>query len=362
MQLDEIKSPKDIFEYMLEHIEYGWIDINNNKHINTMKDFRKIYRIASLEETIENGIGTCIEQVVLMHFLFGKLNIKNKMFCCRIYEPDNHGDLEEEEHMHCFLLYHLNNKVYHMEHPHFKKKGIYEYASEAEAISTIVKYYKELRGGKDSPTTEFYEAKPGLSFGEFNNYINHVNEHINIASRGISLNKRTIMIFPQFENIKVINDMRKKYDPLADLVRPHITLVFPFESNITNEELSLYLKESLINIKPFKIELKGFSKQEDRYGNYLFFKVVHGIEELKNIHDILYKDKLKQFNKGYKYIPHITVGKMPSVELLNEAFRDVNTCKDKFSTIVKKISVEMIGNNEESIIVIEHILEGKNDN
>ncbi len=176
MDIDGIKSPKDIFRYMNDYIEYGWIDINNNKHIKTMKDFRKMYRTSSLEETIENRLGTCIEQVELMHYLFTRLNIENKMFCCRIYEPDDYGNLEEEEHMHCFLLYYLNNKVYHIEHPNFKKKGIYEYESEESAINTIVNYYKELRDGKDSPTTEFYEVKKGLSFKEFNNYINHIND------------------------------------------------------------------------------------------------------------------------------------------------------------------------------------------
>lgn len=176
MDINKIKSPKDIFQYMNDSIEYGWIDINDNKHIKTMKDFRKVYRTSSLEETIENGLGTCIEQVALMHYLLTKLNIKNKMFCCRIYEPDDYGNLEEEEHMHCFLLYYLNNKVYHMEHPNFEKKGIYEYDSEESAINAIVNYCKELRGGKDSPTTEFYEVKKGLSFKEFNNYINHVND------------------------------------------------------------------------------------------------------------------------------------------------------------------------------------------
>jgi hypothetical protein len=45
----------------------------------------------------------------------------------------------------------------------------------------------------------------------------------------------------------------------------------------------------------------------------------------------------------------VTVGKVSSVELLDKAFDDVNKCNDKFSTVVKKISVEMIGENEESI-------------
>lgn len=170
---------------------------------------------------------------------------------------------------------------------------------------------------------------------------------------------RTIMIFPEFENIDVINDIRNKYDPLADLVLPHITLVFPFDSELTNEELNLYLKESLSAIQPFKVELKGFSKQENKYGNYLFLNVVQGMDVIKNIHDRLYNDKLKQFDAGYNYVPHMTVGKVSSMELLDKAFNEVNKYNDKFSTVVKKISVEMIGEHEESIIVIEYELKNK---
>jgi len=56
---------------------------------------------------------------------------------------------------------------------------------------------------------------------------------IPICRGDVIMNMRTIMIFPEFENIDNINDIRKKYDPLADLVLPHITLVFPFDSELT---------------------------------------------------------------------------------------------------------------------------------
>ena len=36
MKLDDIKSPKDVYQFMEENIGYGWIDINGNKHLNTM--------------------------------------------------------------------------------------------------------------------------------------------------------------------------------------------------------------------------------------------------------------------------------------------------------------------------------------
>ncbi len=75
-------------------------------------------------------------------------------------------------------FYTEQDKVYHIEHPNFEKIGIYEYDNEMQAINTIVNYYINLRGGKESPNKEFFEVKPGLSFKEFNNYINHLGKDI----------------------------------------------------------------------------------------------------------------------------------------------------------------------------------------
>ena len=172
-KIDEITCPEDIFSWMEENVEYGWLDTEGNRHIREMKDFRKKYRTMSVEESMKQKIGTCIEQVAVMHFLLDKIQIKSKMYCCRIYEPDDYGNLEEDEHMHCFVLFERDGKIYHLEHPNPEKKGIYEYATEEEALKTIEDYYVELRGGKKSPTTQFYEVPAGISFKEFNVYINH---------------------------------------------------------------------------------------------------------------------------------------------------------------------------------------------
>ena len=53
------------------------------------------------------------------------------------------------------------------------------------------------------------------------------------------------------------------------------------------------------------------------------------------------------------YKPHITVGKLGNIQELNKAFEAVSRIDDKFITVIDKISVEMIGKNQESIIVIE---------
>ncbi len=176
MEIESIKTPKDILDYMNEHIEYGWIDINGDKHIRNMKNFRSLYRTSSIDEIIKSGLGTCIEQVYLMSNLLSRINIPNKMFCTRIFEGKDFNDMDAEEHMHCFVLYYLDNKVYHIEHPNWYKIGIYEYSSEEEAIKKINDYYIELSGGIPRPVTQFYEVEPNISFKEFNNYINSLDE------------------------------------------------------------------------------------------------------------------------------------------------------------------------------------------
>ena len=105
MKINDIKTPEDILNYFNKNIIYGWIGSDGEKHIQNMKDFRKLYRISSLEEVLEAGIGTCIEQVYLMNSLMEKIGVESKMFCTRMYEGETFNDLEAPERMHCFLLF-----------------------------------------------------------------------------------------------------------------------------------------------------------------------------------------------------------------------------------------------------------------
>ena len=175
-KISRIKTIDDVFNYMKNNIRYGWKDINNDIHIGNMKEFRKLYKTMSIEETLEYGIGTCIEQVNLMHYLLNKAKIKHKMFCTRIYEPDDYNKLNTDEHMHCFVLCYINNKVYQIEHPNWERIGIHEYKDETSAIKDINEYYVKMSGGKPRPVTEFYEVEPNISFKEFNNYINSLDK------------------------------------------------------------------------------------------------------------------------------------------------------------------------------------------
>lgn len=178
---------------------------------------------------------------------------------------------------------------------------------------------------------------------------------------GIEMNsnikKRCIMIFPQFTNIDIIDSIREKYDPLASHVRPHITLVFPFESTLSKEELEEYLKTSLEGIKCFNLTLEEIVKIDNPLGLYLFLRIKEDTEKIKELHNKLYEGMLnaykpKWLNKG-QFMPHMTIGNFNDREELKNAYEDVSSIKCKFSTLVEKISVEIIDESENSIIEIE---------
>lgn len=175
MTINDIKTPEDILVYM-DNIKYGWLDIYNQEHINNLKNFRRLYRTMSIEEALEHNIGTCIEQVLIMSMLLDKIGIPNKKFCTRIYEGKDFNNLDEEEHMHCFVLYYIGNKVYQIEHPNWEKIGIYEYSDEISAIKEINEYYVKMAEGKSRPVTEFDTIPSGLTFKEVNEYINSLDK------------------------------------------------------------------------------------------------------------------------------------------------------------------------------------------
>lgn len=157
-----------------------------------------------------------------------------------------------------------------------------------------------------------------------------------------NIGKRDILIFPKFKNINKIQEIRNKYDRLANLIAPHITLAFPFSDNMPNEELIAKLSNLLKNYEPFSVIFKGISLSDD---NYIFLNCVKGYQEIIQLHDEIYKKILPTHSQKHtKYIPHITLGQSSNIE-------EFNTFTYEFETIVDEVSIELIGEHEESIIV-----------
>ena len=167
--------------------------------------------------------------------------------------------------------------------------------------------------------------------------------------------KRTIMIVLDLENNRLIQRLRKNYDPLADKVAPHITLVFPFESRMSKFEVEKNIHLSLKGITPFSIIVQGLEQQDF----WLYLKVIEGGEALSNMHQRLYDGKFKQYKPSWlkEYCPHVTVGHFASVLEAKKAYEEELDFAGEFQGSVRKVTVEIIGKDEKSIIESEYELE-----
>ncbi|MDB5084750.1 MAG: 2-5 ligase superfamily, partial [Bacilli bacterium] len=160
--------------------------------------------------------------------------------------------------------------------------------------------------------------------------------------------KRSILIFPQFENRALLTQIRERYDPLACLIPPHVTLVFPFVSELSTDEIMRHLQQCLSTARPFSLVLQGITGSA---GNYLFLNVKRGLDALIDIHDRLYTGTLKQhLNRDYSYVPHVTVGKLLSNEEFLKALEETKDFNERFEMTVEEIAVEVIGDDQSSRI------------
>ena len=158
-----------------------------------------------------------------------------------------------------------------------------------------------------------------------------------------NLNKRDILIIANFSNIDKIKDIQKKYYDIADKIGPHIAVTFPFDSEISDEELYNRLVEVLSKYKPFRIVCHGVSTPTGE-SNYRFLDIIENKDVIKKISDDIYNTIIPEhleYRNRFNYDPHISLANKPlDMEL---------ELDDTFEMIVDSLYVERIGNNDESI-------------
>ena len=126
------------------------------------------------------------------------------------------------------------------------------------------------------------------------------------------------------------------------ILPPHITLAFPFESSMSNEELKDRLMQALKSVKPFEIVMSGVSlhKDENIKTNYIFLNVVSGVKKIKILHNEIYEkvlgerlvEDLRQYNYGLPLILPIVIEKLWG-ERINLSFEEENILRSAYNDL-----------------------------
>lgn len=165
------------------------------------------------------------------------------------------------------------------------------------------------------------------------------------------MTKGSIIFFPKFENQAIINQIRSKYDPLFQEIAPHISLVFPFDSDLTTEELVAHITESIEGTTAFKTKFKSFSGSAA--DGFIFLDCVRDNDEIINFHDRLYTGILAdELYNETPYFPHITVGQIKDLEKFSSVVKELNEQfkTEEFTCLIDTLYIETIDKNQNSIV------------
>jgi 2'-5' RNA ligase len=132
------------------------------------------------------------------------------------------------------------------------------------------------------------------------------------------------------ELITAVEPYRQKFDSLANVMPPHITIVTPFEYTESPELLHDHIRDVSDTHAPIKVSLAGWdtSKQEEYQ---LRLPLITGRSEFTELHNELLTGPLSQaVQADIDYWPHVTFGRFSEEAELEQARKSLTEFEPRF--------------------------------
>jgi 2'-5' RNA ligase len=154
-----------------------------------------------------------------------------------------------------------------------------------------------------------------------------------------------VLAYPQFTDKELawIEAIRTTLDPQAELIAPHVTLVFPIaEYQIAVHEVILHTRAVALDTPPFVLNLRCALVMPDIVGSgaHLFLVPDEGMSHFVKIHDQLYRGPLAPYLRlDIPFIPHITVGTGPDAAALYQVAQELNESAFAPRALIDRLTV-----------------------
>jgi 2'-5' RNA ligase len=165
------------------------------------------------------------------------------------------------------------------------------------------------------------------------------------------MSRWVVVIFPESEELAQVEQLRRRYDPLADLIPAHITLVFPFPAEFLADTLRRHVEAAVSDLEPFRVRLQRVTGHE---GEYLFLNVKQGNDPLIELHDRLYTGPLAAHRSHeHTFVPHLTVGRLRDRTDFVRAVAEVSEWDGALQTVVREVSAYRIDGEGQRVVELK---------
>ena len=152
--------------------------------------------------------------------------------------------------------------------------------------------------------------------------------------------------------LQAIEDLRRQYDPLYDVVHAHFTLAFPTNA-LSIPDFTAEIKKQAAGIQPVHFSLDMATVVKDHLSNnYDVFLVPRkGYDAIIALHDKLYNGILSgELHTDIPYIPHITIARSADKAVCEQVAGTWNVTGFKAAGVFSAIDiVKYDGENVEGI-------------
>jgi 2'-5' RNA ligase len=151
------------------------------------------------------------------------------------------------------------------------------------------------------------------------------------------LRGRAIVLFLPEPELDAVTALRRQFDPLFGSLRAHVTLVFPFQSDLSAEALRRHVEQAVCDVSPITVRLAGVSGAN---AHHLFLDLKRGNDALIELHDRLYRGPLEPYQSHeFSYLPHVTVGRLTNDETFRAALAIASRTSIDFEATLDTVTV-----------------------
>jgi 2'-5' RNA ligase len=148
--------------------------------------------------------------------------------------------------------------------------------------------------------------------------------------------------FPSFRGIEQVEAFRKRNDPMAAHIAAHVSLVFPFGTNLTLLQLETHARRVASKWPPIPVTFRAVRMHANEF---VFLMASRGAASLVALHDKLYTRSLRShLRPEFAYEPHITIARQPDPARLEIAY---DAAKDQFGAeyadVMREIELLAVG-------------------
>jgi 2'-5' RNA ligase len=143
-----------------------------------------------------------------------------------------------------------------------------------------------------------------------------------------------VVAYPDLEDESKIQEFRKKHDPYFQLIKPHITLMFPFPDT-DRKRVEQHVSDVARGFPQFHLKLVGLKKSFD---NWLFLLIGEGNDRIVELHDKLYAGMFRRYlREDIEFIPHVGLGLFEKDEDYQKAEEEAKRLNLNYECEVKNI-------------------------